>query len=84
MKGYKITDGQRSKLVGIACNSLQELRRKSYQKLGITEDCIVALEDGTVVDDEDYFRVIPNQSVLVFYRKNEKIKTGNLFSLLVY
>lgn len=77
MKGYKVTNGQRSKLVGIACNSLAELRRKSCQKLGIPEDSVITLEDGTVVDDDDYFRLLPNQTVLVFYKKKEKIKTGN-------
>jgi len=79
MKGYKITNGARSKTVGVACKTFSDLKKKGVSKLGLveTEDkIVVALEDGTFVDDEEYFLTLPAQTVFVFYRQDQPITTG--------
>ena len=83
-KGFKVTDKKRSKLVGVGCDSLSELVEKGRKKLSIAEDVVVALNDGTIVDDDDYFLNLPPQTILIFYRKNENILTGeSLFFLTI-
>lgn len=78
MKGFKITDVNRRRIVGVACGSLSQLKQKACDKLGISGDVVVALEDGTQVDEEDYFQLLPAQSVFVVHRKTERILTGAL------
>ncbi|KAK6634813.1 hypothetical protein RUM44_000060 [Polyplax serrata] len=80
-RGFKVTDKSRTKILGVACNSLKDLLEKGKAKFNIDEDITAALEDGTVVDDEDYFQVLPAQTVVVLYRKNETIITGVDFVL---
>ncbi|KAL0277856.1 UNVERIFIED_CONTAM: hypothetical protein PYX00_004989 [Menopon gallinae] len=81
MKGYKVTDSSRSRMFGVACDSLRQLRSKGSTRLGLNGDVYLALDDGTIIDDEDYFALIPPQTVIVFYRKTEAVVTGADFIL---
>ena len=70
-KAYKIQDVNRKKRTGIVAKNLSDLKEKGKKKLAITEDCIVCLEDGTEVDDEEYFNTLPHQTVFVLVRPDE-------------
>lgn len=65
-------------MVGVACDCLNELIEKGRKKLSICakEEVTIALDDGTIVDDESYFLQLPAQTVLIFYLRNEEIETG--------
>ncbi|XP_063235539.1 DNA fragmentation factor subunit beta isoform X2 [Bacillus rossius redtenbacheri] len=78
MKGYKVTNADRSRTVGVACTSLQELIEKARIKFMISKDEIVnlQLEDGTFVDDDNYFETLPQQTLLIMLRPQENALTG--------
>lgn len=71
MKAYKIQDVNRKKRTGIVADSLADLKRKGMEKLAMTKDFRVCLEDGTEVEDDDYFNTLPHQTVFVFVRADE-------------
>jgi hypothetical protein len=76
MKGYKVSDARRSRTVGVACQSLDELQVKGCVKLNIGKNVRIQLLDGTCVDDEDYFQTLPSQTVLLFLKPGENADTG--------
>lgn len=39
LKGYKVTDVNRTRKFGVACRSLQELKRKGCAKLNVSTQC---------------------------------------------
>ena len=71
MKAYKVQDVSRKKRTGIVASSFADLTQKGVRKLAAPEDCRVCLEDGTEVEDEDYFKTLPPQTVFVFVRPDE-------------
>jgi len=76
MKGYKVSDARRCRTVGIACQTLDELRVKGCVKLNIKKNVRIQLLDGTFVDDEDYFQTLPSQTVFLFLKPGESASTG--------
>ena len=65
---YKVTDRLRQIRKGIVANSLNDLRQKAMEKFGYVEDQEVYLvleEDGTELDDEEYFQSLPDNSRLM-------------------
>lgn len=71
MKAYKVQDVTRKKRTGIVADSFADLQYKGIKKLAVPPECRVYLEDGTEVDDEDYFETLPPQTVFVFVRPDE-------------
>ncbi|XP_033924078.1 DNA fragmentation factor subunit alpha isoform X2 [Melopsittacus undulatus] len=61
---------------GVAASCLRELRDKASGILAIDKDrepiTLVLAEDGTIVDDEDYFLCLPPDTKFVALAKNEK------------
>ncbi|XP_032057335.1 DNA fragmentation factor subunit alpha [Aythya fuligula] len=61
---------------GLAASCLRELRQKASGVLAIDKALepitIVLAEDGTIVDDEDYFRCLPPNTKFVALAKDEK------------
>ncbi|KAL6081993.1 hypothetical protein STEG23_002247 [Scotinomys teguina] len=61
---------------GVAASSLEELRSKACEILAIdkslTPVTLVLAEDGTIVDDEDYFICLPPNTKFVALACNEK------------
>ncbi|XP_014636538.1 PREDICTED: DNA fragmentation factor subunit alpha-like [Ceratotherium simum simum] len=60
---------------GVAASSLEELRSKAYDILAIDKSLAVTLvlaEDGTIVDDDDYFLCLPSNTKFVALAGNEK------------
>jgi len=75
MKGYKVSDAKRCRTVGVACQTLDELRVKGCVKLNIKKNVQIQLLDGTFVDDEDYFQTLPSQTVFLFLKPGESANT---------
>jgi hypothetical protein len=76
MKGCKVSDAKRRRTVGVACQTLDELRRKGREKLNIEEDFRIELLDGTSVEDKDYFQTLPSQTVFLFLKPDENAPNG--------
>ncbi|XP_027626439.1 DNA fragmentation factor subunit alpha [Tupaia chinensis] len=61
---------------GVAASCLEELRRKACDILAIDESLtpvtLVLAEDGTIVDDDDYFLCLPSNTKFVALAGNEK------------
>ncbi|XP_015430361.1 PREDICTED: DNA fragmentation factor subunit beta [Dufourea novaeangliae] len=75
LKGYKVTDVNRTRKFGIACRSLQELKRKACAKLNVTTDLAevnVFLLDGSLIDEE-YFSTLAPQTTLIVQNPGEKV-----------
>uniref|UniRef100_A0A8D0EXD5 DNA fragmentation factor subunit alpha n=1 Tax=Strix occidentalis caurina TaxID=311401 RepID=A0A8D0EXD5_STROC len=66
---------------GVAASCLRELRDKASGILAIDKArepiTIVLAEDGTIVDDEDYFLCLPSNTKFVALAKNEKWSSKN-------
>lgn len=63
---YKIVDVTREKRFGIVANSLEDLVSRACEKLGISGSVKVVLEqDGTEVDEEDYFITLERNTSLM-------------------
>ncbi|XP_039289223.1 DNA fragmentation factor subunit beta isoform X2 [Nilaparvata lugens] len=78
LKGFKVTDVDRKKLIGIASSSLEDIIIKGSKKLNIKSggEVTVHLNDGTHVDSEEYFDTLPSHTVLIFKKPGENIITG--------
>ncbi|CAK9797111.1 DNA fragmentation factor subunit beta [Anthophora plagiata] len=77
LKGYKVTDVNRTRKFGVACRSLQELKRKACAKLNVTNDLAevnVFLLDGSLIDEE-YFSTLEPQITLILQKPGEKVLT---------
>ncbi|XP_005079367.1 DNA fragmentation factor subunit alpha [Mesocricetus auratus] len=61
---------------GVAASCLEELRSKACEILAIDESLtpitLVLAEDGTVVDDDDYFLCLPSNTKFVALARTEK------------
>ncbi|XP_065594116.1 DNA fragmentation factor subunit alpha [Cyrtonyx montezumae] len=61
---------------GLAASCLRELRDKAGRALAIGDDAqpvaLVLAEDGTIVDDEDYFLCLPPNTEFVALAKDER------------
>ncbi|KAM6173024.1 DNA fragmentation factor subunit alpha [Erethizon dorsatum] len=66
---------------GVAASSLEELRNKACDILAIdkslTPVTLVLAEDGTIVDDDDYFLCLPSNTKFVALASNEKWTYSN-------
>ncbi|XP_038212280.1 DNA fragmentation factor subunit beta [Zerene cesonia] len=78
-KGYKVTDVNREKKIGVAAENLQELIEKSCRKLGFNVSCaecrLHVAEDGTLVDDDEYLKTLPPQTLFILLQKKEQMVT---------
>uniref|UniRef100_A0A336MRH6 CSON000246 protein n=1 Tax=Culicoides sonorensis TaxID=179676 RepID=A0A336MRH6_CULSO len=72
--GYKVTNQERSRKIGIAANSLEMLKAKAEAKFDLKNTAIYLASDGTEVD-EDYFNTLPEQTVFIVAPKDAKIQT---------
>ncbi|KAK3913171.1 DNA fragmentation factor subunit beta [Frankliniella fusca] len=85
MNGYKVTNASRSRICGIACKNLHQLREKGCQKLNLSSSTIIVrLQDGTIVDDEEYFKTIAPQTIFILSPPDEAVATGHelLYNML--
>ncbi|KAK9303431.1 hypothetical protein QLX08_004912 [Tetragonisca angustula] len=78
LKGYKVTDVNRMRKIGVACRSLHELKQKACAKLNITNDpgeVNIYLLDGSLIDEEEYFSTLKPQTTLILQKPGEKVLT---------
>ncbi|XP_063233031.1 uncharacterized protein LOC134536897 [Bacillus rossius redtenbacheri] len=72
---FKIWDSWRNIRKGLVVSSFEELVVRGKEKLGIlaAEPVRLVLEaDGTQVEDGEYFRTLPNNTVLLVLRQGER------------
>ena len=74
-KPYKIQDAERRiGRVGVAASTLKDLKEKAAAKFGIEPTSklrIVLEEDGTEIEDEDYFATLPGQTAFVVLKQGQ-------------
>ena len=69
---FKVQDINGKKRIGLVASSLKDLRKKGREKLGLKRlSSIVLEEDGSEVDDNEYLKSLPAQSVLIFLQPGE-------------
>ena len=64
---------------GISCRSLAELKTKVAKKFTTIAECgklDIFSEDGTEIDDEEYFDSLPAQSLLVVRTSSDKVNSN--------
>lgn len=73
MRAYKVQDVTRERRIGVTAKNFQELVKKGCEKLQIDPDTVTVVleDDGTLIDNDVYFKKIPAQTVLVFLREGE-------------
>nr|KAF6377707.1 DNA fragmentation factor subunit alpha [Myotis myotis] len=66
---------------GVAASCLEDLRSKAYDILAMDKSLapitLVLAEDGTIVDDDDYFLCLPSNTKFVALAGNEKWAYNN-------
>ncbi|KAK0168915.1 hypothetical protein PV327_002671 [Microctonus hyperodae] len=75
---YKIVDCNREKRKGITASSLEDLINVARNRLAIPNDAdltIVLEQDGTEVDDEEYFATLERNTNLMVLQGDEKWAT---------
>ncbi|XP_015521455.2 DNA fragmentation factor subunit beta [Neodiprion lecontei] len=76
IKGYRVTNADRTRRFGVACKDFQELKSKACAKFNILnpderDRVTICLVDGSVIDDE-YFQSVEPQTTLILQRHGEK------------
>ena len=61
---FKVCNYHSQRTVGIVAASLQELKYKAEAKFALST-CLVFLEDGTEIDNEEYFWSLERQTKLI-------------------
>ncbi|XP_015126749.1 DNA fragmentation factor subunit alpha [Diachasma alloeum] len=72
---YKIVDCSREKRKGITASSLEDLTNVARSRLALASDAdltIVLEQDGTEVDDEEYFATLERNTSLMVLQGDEK------------
>uniref|UniRef100_V9KT67 DNAation factor subunit alpha-like protein n=1 Tax=Callorhinchus milii TaxID=7868 RepID=V9KT67_CALMI len=75
--GHSVCDARRSRSCRVSACSLQELLSEGKQKLDLDKldeekPSVVLEEDGTIVDDEDYFLCQPKNTMFMILRSDEE------------
>ena len=74
-KPYKVMDRTRRVKKGVMASSLEELTLSSRRKLAYSGDkevMVVLEEDGTEVDEEDYFQTLEPNTCLMLLHLGER------------
>uniref|UniRef100_A0A1I8N3U4 CIDE-N domain-containing protein n=1 Tax=Musca domestica TaxID=7370 RepID=A0A1I8N3U4_MUSDO len=79
IKGYKITDNERSRKFGVGANSLEMLKTKAKLKFPIKDLHIYLASDGYEVTDEDYFSTLESQTLFIVAGPDAIITTDSDF-----
>ncbi|KAI7794237.1 DNA fragmentation factor subunit alpha [Triplophysa rosa] len=74
LKAYKVCNLTRQTFYGVAVNSLGQLKIRGGDALGFSPDASVSVvleDDGTIVEDEDYFLCLPADTKLMLLNYRE-------------
>ncbi|OWF41252.1 DNA fragmentation factor subunit alpha-like [Mizuhopecten yessoensis] len=72
---FRIWSYDRSVKKGIIASSLDELRKKGKEKVGLLPEepvQVVLEEDGTEIDDDDYFLFLPQNTTLMLLARDQR------------
>ena len=71
---FKVCNSDRTRTIGMVLQSLEELKDRAGNKFGLTPtNCRVFLEkDGTEIDNEEYFRILDDQTKLMVVNDGEE------------
>ncbi|NWR38911.1 CIDEA protein, partial [Tachuris rubrigastra] len=71
---FRVSNASRSRRKGIVASSLQELIRKTLDSFFISTGRITMVleEDGTVVDTEEFFKSLDDNTHLMVLEKGQK------------
>ena len=72
---FKVLDRLRTVKKGLMAENLEELVRSAKDKLSylVDQDVVVVLEeDGTEVDEDDYFQTLEDNTELIFLHSGER------------
>ncbi|KAG4065921.1 hypothetical protein HA402_008917 [Bradysia odoriphaga] len=75
LNGYKITNVNRTRKIGVAANSLKMLLDKASVKLNIRKPSLYVAKDGAAVLDEDYFSTLAPQTLFIVATQQDKVQT---------
>lgn len=76
LKGFKVCNNkQKNRKLGVAVESLQKLREKIVEKFNV-ENFDLYFNGIALINDDDYFSSIPNQSVITIVEDGDVLKTG--------
>ncbi|XP_077168446.1 DNA fragmentation factor subunit alpha [Paroedura picta] len=82
LKQCLIRRNGRQEQYGAAASCLSELRKKACELLaldkGLDPITLVLADDGTIVDDEDYFLCLPSNTKFVVLAKDEKWASSSI------
>ncbi|XP_042317551.1 cell death activator CIDE-A [Sceloporus undulatus] len=80
---FRVCNCERNNRRGVVASSLQELISKTLDALMITAGLITLVleEDGTVVDTEDFFQSLPDNTYFMVLEKGQKWKPGPNFHI---
>ncbi|XP_017132394.1 DNA fragmentation factor subunit beta [Drosophila elegans] len=65
MRGYKVTDNERTRKYGIGANSLEMLITKANSKFPLLELHLYLASDGFEVSDDEYLDSLPAQTLFI-------------------
>lgn len=77
-KGFKVTDSERKSRVGIAARTLDDLKRKTVEKFKLElspDEIFLQTQDGTLVENDEYFQTLHAQTLLIWVKNGEKAPT---------
>lgn len=78
MRGYKVTDNERTRKYGIGANSLEMLIAKAKSKFPLLELHLYLASDGFEVSDDEYLKSLPAQTLFIVSGPDAVITTGEL------
>ncbi|TRY66461.1 hypothetical protein DNTS_005358 [Danionella cerebrum] len=74
LKPCRVCNSSRQRCYGLAVSSLDELKIKGAEALGINPGASISLlleEDGTIVEDQAYFRCLPANTKFMLLQEND-------------
>ncbi|XP_033113344.1 DNA fragmentation factor subunit alpha-like [Anneissia japonica] len=74
-KPFKICDADRSKQIGVVASTIDDVKTK-YKKYFEVEEKVRIVEesDGTMLEDNEYFEMLPNYVLLMALKEGEQWK----------
>lgn len=77
LKGFKVCrNNEKQKKYGIAADSLKKLQEKIANKFKIEK--FELFFKNVLINSEEYFSSIPNQSMIVVVDEGDELKTGKI------
>ena len=74
---FKLHNEAERRTIGIIAKSLAEVKENALAKFGLTpESCRIFLEDLTEVENEEYFRCLPDHTKLIVVGDRGEWMTG--------